>query len=76
VRKDPGVWLVYFGSLVMTLGLFTALFMSHRKLWVRIVEDKGNTRVSIGASANKNRMSFERKIDKMVSLLRKREGGE
>ncbi len=76
VRKDPGVWLVYFGSLVMTLGLFTAFFMSHRKLWVRIVEDKGNTRVSIGASANKNRMSFERKIDKMVSLLRKREGGE
>jgi cytochrome c biogenesis protein len=76
VRKDPGVWLVYFGSLVMTLGLFTAFFMSHRKLWVRIVEDKGNTRVSIGALANKNRMSFERKIDKMVSLLRKREGGE
>jgi len=76
VRKDPGVWLVYFGSFVMTLGLFTAFFMSHRKLWVRIVEDKGNTIVSIGASANKNRMSFERKIDKMVSLLRKREGGE
>lgn len=76
VRKDPGVWLVYFGSLVMTLGLFTAFFMSHRKLWVRIVEDKGNTKVSIGAFANKNRAAFERKIDKMVSLLRKREGGE
>jgi cytochrome c biogenesis protein len=75
VRKDPGVWLVYFGSLVMTLGLFTAFFMSHRKLWVRIVEDKGNTRVNIGASANKNRAAFERKIEKMVSLMRKRQGG-
>jgi hypothetical protein len=50
--------------------------MSHRKLWVRIVEDKGNTRVSIGAFANKNRAAFERKIDKMVSLLKKRGGGE
>jgi cytochrome c biogenesis protein len=76
VRKDPGVWLVYLGSFIMTMGLFTAFFMSHRKLWVRIVEDKGNTRVSIGAFANKNRMAFERKIDKMVSLLRKRGGGE
>jgi len=76
VRRDPGVWLVYFGSLVMTLGLFTAFFMSHRKLWVRIVEDKGNTKVSIGASANKNRVGFERKIEKMVAHLRKREGGE
>ncbi len=75
VRKDPGVWLVYLGSFIMTIGLFTAFFMSHRKLWVRIVEDKGNTRVSIGALANKNRTGFERKIDKMVLLLRKREGG-
>jgi cytochrome c biogenesis protein len=76
VRKDPGVWLVYFGSIVMTLGLFIAFFMSHRKLWVRIVEDKGNTKVSIGASTNKNRTGFERKMEKMVALLKKSEGGK
>jgi cytochrome c biogenesis protein len=76
VRKDPGVWLVYFGSIVMTLGLFIAFFMSHRKLWVRIVEDKGNTKVTIGASTNKNRTGFERKIEKMVALLKKSEGGK
>lgn len=75
VRKDPGVWIVYLGSIVMTLGLFIAFFMSHRKLWVRIVEERGNTRVHIGASANKNRAAFERKIEKMVSLIRKRQGG-
>jgi cytochrome c biogenesis protein len=59
----------------MTLGLFIAFFMSHRKLWVRIVEDKGNTRVYIGASVNKNRAAFERKIEKMSALIRKRQGG-
>lgn len=76
VRKDPGVWLVYLGSIVMTMGLFIAFFMSHRKLWVRIVEDKGNTKVSIGASTNKNRTGFEMKIEKMVALLKKSEGGK
>ncbi len=75
VRKDPGVWVVYFGCLVMTLGLFTAFFLSHRKLWVRIIEDKGNTKVSIGAFANKNRAAFERKIEKMMAKLKTREGG-
>ena len=75
VREDPGVWLVYLGSIVMTFGLIIAFFMSHRKLWVRLVEDKGNTKVSIGASANKNRAAFEGRIEKMVALLRKREGG-
>lgn len=75
VREDPGVWIVYLASAVMTLGLFIAFFMSHRKLWVRIVEDRGNTRVFIGGTSNKNRTAFERRIDKMISLLRKTEGG-
>jgi len=76
VRQDPGVWIVYFGSITMTLGLFIAFFMSHRKLWVRVVEDKGNTRIYIGASANKNRAALEGKIEKMIAFLKKKEGGE
>lgn len=77
VRKDPGVWIVYLASLTMTIGLFIAFFMSHKKLWVRIVEDKGNTKVYIAATSNKNRAAFERKIEKMISLLKgKQEGGK
>jgi cytochrome c biogenesis protein len=77
VRKDPGVWIVYLASLTMTIGLFIAFFMSHKKLWVRIVEDKGNTKVYIAATSNKNRPAFERKIEKIVSLLKgKQEGGK
>ncbi len=77
VRKDPGVWVVYFGCITMSVGLFIALFMSHRKIWVKLVEDKNNTRVIIGATSNKNRAAFERKIDKIVSILNKKpEGGK
>jgi cytochrome c biogenesis protein len=77
VRKDPGVWVVYFGCIAMAVGLFIAFFMSHRKLWVKLIEEKNNTRIIVGASANKNRQSFERKIDKLAGLLSKhREGGK
>ena len=76
VRKDPGVWVVYFGCIMMSIGLFIALFLSHRRLWIKIVGDKNNTRVIVGASANKNRASFERKIDGMISVLNKKQGGE
>jgi cytochrome c biogenesis protein len=75
VRKDPGVWVVYLGCLAMSIGLFIALFMSHRKLWVRISEDKNNSRVIIAATANKNRAAFERKIDKVISDLTKKQEG-
>jgi cytochrome c biogenesis protein len=77
VRKDPGVWVVYFGCIAMSLGLFIAFFMSHRKLWIKLVGEKNTTRVIIGGSANKNRVAFERRIDKIVSVLGKQpEGGK
>jgi cytochrome c biogenesis protein len=71
VRKDPGIWVVYFGCFAMSLGLFIAFFTSHRKIWVKVVEEKNNARVIVGATANKNRPSFERKIDKIASILAK-----
>jgi cytochrome c biogenesis protein len=69
VRKDPGVWVVYLGCIAMTLGLFIAFFMSHRKIWIKIVEEKNNSKVMIGAITNKNRAAFERKINTIVSTL-------
>ena len=75
VRKDPGVWVVYLGCIAMSIGLFIALFMSHRKIWVKITEDKNNSRVVIGATANKNRAGFERKIDRMIAVLTKKQEG-
>jgi cytochrome c biogenesis protein len=77
VRKDPGVWIVYLGCVAISIGLFVAFFMSHKRLWVRIVEEKNNSRIVIGATSNKNRAAFEKKIDKLISLLsKKQEGGK
>jgi cytochrome c biogenesis protein len=76
VRKDPGVWIVYLGCITMSIGLFIALFMSHRKIWINLVEEKNNTRVLIGATSNKNRAAFERKIDHTISILSKKQEGE
>jgi cytochrome c biogenesis protein len=72
VRKDPGVWVVYLGCILMSIGLFIAFFTSHRKIWVRVIEEKNNSKVIVGATANKNRAAFERKITKMISMLGKK----
>ena len=76
VRKDPGVWIVYLGCITISIGLFIAFFMSHRKVWVSVVEDKNNTRIVVGATANKNRAALERKIDRMISLVQKNREGK
>jgi cytochrome c biogenesis protein len=76
VRKDPGVWIVYLGCITISMGLFVAFFMSHRKIWVNVVEDKNNARLVVGATANKNRGALERKINRMISIINKDQEGK
>ncbi len=69
VRKDPGVWIVYLGSILMALGLFAAFFMSHSRVWIKLGDEKKTTKVSVAASTNKNKISFEQKIDKFIKTV-------
>lgn len=72
VRKDPGVWIVYLGCIVMGVGLYSAFFMSHRRLYVALVpEGKNSTRMLIAGTSNKNRPAFERKIDHALLKITK-----
>ncbi len=66
VRKDPGVWVVYLGCMIMALGLYTSFFTGHARVWVWVKEERGGAKVVIAASVNKNKISFEQKIDKMA----------
>ena len=75
VRKDPGVWVVYLGCILMSIGLFTAFFMGHHRIWIKLVEEKGKTRIIAGANTSKNRVALERKIDRMISVLNSRQEG-
>lgn len=69
VRKDPGVWIVYLGCLIMAVGLYITFFMSHRRIWVNVSEDKGGVKVLVAASAHRNKAAFERTIDKLAGMI-------
>ena len=69
VRKDPGVWIVYLGCIVMAVGLYAAFFMSHARIWVRLREEKNATRLTVVSSINKNKIAFDRTLDRLVKHL-------
>jgi len=66
VAKDPGVWVVWLGCLLMIAGIYAAFFMSHRRIWVRIQDNS----VTIGGNASKNQGSFQQFFDGLAEKLK------
>ena len=66
VAKDPGVWIVWLGCALMTIGICMAFFMSHLRVWVRVSGGKG----VIGGTASKNPAAFEGKFEALLEKVR------
>jgi len=73
VNKDPGVWVVWIGCMMMILGLYVAFFMSHRRLWLRLAPAPDNPErlslVFVG-NANKNQPAFDTEFQELVKKIK------
>jgi cytochrome c biogenesis protein len=67
VMKDPGVWIVWLGCILMVWGLVVAFFFSHQRIWVLI--PRGKAPILVSGTTNKNRMAFERRFNKIIAAL-------
>lgn len=69
VTKDPGVWVVYTGFILMILGCFVTFFMSHQRICLQVTAEGGKSRVMVAGTANKNKMSMQRKVQRIAETL-------
>lgn len=60
IAKDPGVWIVYTGCIMMILGLIVIFFMSHRRVWAFVFDEKGKTNILVCGQSNKDKIGFEK----------------
>lgn len=63
VAKDPGVWWVYSGCILMLLGLVVTFFLSHKRIWVYISQEGDGAELLVVGSSNKNKVSFENNLE-------------
>lgn len=70
VNRDPGVWVVWVGCLLMMAGFYMTFFMSHRRIWVRMMEKKGEALVEVAGSSHRNRADFEKELNRVGRSLR------
>jgi cytochrome c biogenesis protein len=69
VSRDPGVWVVYTGFILIIIGCFVTFFMSHRQICVDIIENGNNCRIVVSGTANKNKLGNERKVKTIAQNL-------
>ena len=69
VAKDPGVWVVWLGCLLMVLGSCGAFFLSHRRIWVTIEPLEKGVGVKVGGNAHRNQPAFALFFDDLTKDL-------
>jgi cytochrome c biogenesis protein len=69
VSKDPGVWVVYIGCMLMMVGLYMAFFLSHRRIWVFLPEKDFATGLTLAGNTNKNSAAFLKQLNKLETAI-------
>jgi cytochrome c biogenesis protein len=69
ITKDPGVWVVYTGFMVMIIGCFITFFMSHQRLCVEVIQSGTQSKVIVTGRANKNKLGMQSRIRKLAEKL-------
>lgn len=70
VSHEPGQWGVWAGCLLMALGLGTAFYLVHIRIWVTpIIDAKGNLMLWVGGASNKNREACQDTFAEIVKKI-------
>jgi cytochrome c biogenesis protein len=69
VAKDPGVWVVYSGFILMIVGCYITFFMSHQQVCVELAASGNQTEVSVAGTANKNKTAMGSRIEAIAAKL-------
>lgn len=73
VTKDPGVWVVYSGFIIIIIGCFVTFFMSHQRLCIEVERSGKKCKVMVSGTSNKNKLGMKNNIKRIAESLSKLE---
>ena len=71
VTRDPGVWVVYSGFILMIIGCYITFFMSHQQIFVELAASGKKTEVTVAGTANKSKTAMVTRIEAAAAKLAK-----
>ncbi|HYD59696.1 MAG TPA: cytochrome c biogenesis protein ResB [Noviherbaspirillum sp.] len=70
VTRSPGKNVVYFGCLLLVLGVFAMFYIRERRLWIWLKPDtEGRTHALMAMSTQRRTLDFEKEFDTLKAQL-------
>jgi cytochrome c biogenesis protein len=69
VAKDPGVGLVWAGCVFLLVGMYSAFFCSHRRVWVHCERNQNGCLITVAGDANKHKDIFKKDFSALCERL-------
>ena len=70
-NRDPGVPVVWAGCFLMVSGLFVTFFMSHKRMWVRVLDQGKGAKIEVAGTTNKNPVGLQKELMHLMANLEK-----
>lgn len=71
VSRAPGMWMVYLGCLLLTIGIFAMFYVRDRRIWVWLKKEPGqdSTKVLAAMTSQKRTLDFNREFERFELAL-------
>jgi cytochrome c biogenesis protein len=70
VTRSPGKKVVYFGCLLLVLGVFSMFYIRERRIWVWVKQDEsGGAHALMAMSTQRQTLDFEREAEEWKTRL-------
>ena len=69
VSKDPGIWVVYAGFILMIVGIYITFFMSHQQVCIDVASQGNKSRIMVSGTSNKHKLGMQKKVTKLSEHL-------
>jgi len=74
IAKSPGMPVVYFGSIMLTIGIFMLFYIHYRRQWVWLRREEKGSRVLLAGMDGRKNMDFDREFVALEKALRQDSG--
>lgn len=69
ITKAPGQNVVYFGSALLTLGVFLLFYVAHRRAWVWVRAGDQGSHVVFAGTSNRNMVEFDKEFQGLSAAV-------